>query len=236
MGWGVLFSGYLFLLSIPLHEVGICVEILGYFLMARGLTLLEQYDRSFHWAKLIDFLMIPFGTYALFLQCATWFSMTELVEACNRVASLPVTVVFSALLLAFHMFLYSGVSSIAKEVDLPDIASQSVRNRVFSFFYFALTIGVSFCNTPRITEYVPYTSLVAIVSLVGIVWMLLTGKMLFNCYMWICLPGDEDMPADRKTFFNPFPKKKSAGPESSEDDSGGSGSRTNRKRHRSRKK
>ena len=48
--------------------------------------------------------------------------------------------------------------------------------------------------------------------LLGILCILINATLIFGCYMWICLEGDEDMPDNRKfkykTPFDFFDKAK----------------------------
>lgn len=210
MGWGILFAGYVFLLSIPMHAVGVCAELVGYILMFRALSLLGVYEKHFLRARLVCCLLMPFGAYALFEQCMRWLGFDAVAAFCADTLTLPVSIALAVLLLIFHYFLLNGVRRLAVEVSLPDIVRQAVRNQVIAVLYFVLTIALSFMNVPVITEKISYASLAGIVSMFGIVWIILNAKMFFNCYMWICMPDDLDMPMhDRKTprIFSREPEK-----------------------------
>lgn len=196
MGFGSLFVGYMFLLAIPLRSMGICVEVLGYFIMLRALskTVLGQYQTGFLRAHNACYLLLPLGIFSLCLQSLDAIGFHEIYNRVYRATELIYSVLLAVALLVFHYFLYDGVSHQARDVDLPDIVRQSIRNRILTVIYFSLMIAVNFLDIPALTKFLPYENMVGIVSLVGVVWILLNAKMIFNCYMWICLPGDEDMP------------------------------------------
>ncbi len=194
MGFGILVAGYLFLLAIPLRSMGMCVEVLGYLLMLRALYLLSPYQKQFRWAKYAAWVLLPLGIFSLIRQGLSWIGMEDLYQTVKAATELPYSILTAVVLFVFHILLLAAVQAQAKDVELPDIMRQAMRNRIVTVMYFVLTVTVSFLNIPLITDKVPYGTLVGMVSLLGCAWILLNAKMLFNCYMWICLPGDEDMP------------------------------------------
>lgn len=194
MGFGILVAGYTFLLSIPLHSMGVCAELIGFILMLRALLLLKAYQRDYGRAAVVTACMLPLGVYSIFLQILMWLGKEELHDKISHGGELIYSLVLAVMLLLLHHFLLAATQKQAKEVDLPDIVLQARRNRIVTFIYIAVSVILPYLNTPKITEVVQYASLVSGVSLFGIIWLLLNTKMLFNCYMWICLPGDEDMP------------------------------------------
>ncbi|MBP3917872.1 MAG: hypothetical protein J6I50_01715 [Clostridia bacterium] len=210
MGFGVLFIGYMLLLSVPLHSMGICVEVLGYLVMLKALSpaLLGQYQKGFLNAHRVCWILVPLGIFTLGLQCLSWLGFEALYQTVNRVTSLPYTVFLSFALLLFHYYLLDGVEHQARDVELPDIIRQAMRNRIMTAVYFVLMIAVNFLDIPAVTDVIPYTNLVGIVSLFGVIWIVLNAKMIFNCYMWICLPEDLDMkPRENPVLPNLFQLK-----------------------------
>ncbi len=222
MGFGSLFVGYMMLLAIPLRSMGICVEVLGYIIMLRALSprVLGQYQHAFAKAGRACWLLIPLGCFSLGLQLLDTIGFHALYTTVYDATALVYTVLLATALLIFHYYLYDGIAHQARDVDLPDIVRQVIRNRILTIVYFTLMIAVNFLDIPALTQYLPYENMIGIVSLVGIVWMILNGKMIFNCYMWICLPGDEDMPIREgvsnfglPSLFNIQKKKKPLSPE-----------------------
>ncbi len=222
MGFGSLFVGYMFLLAIPLRSMGICVEVLGYFIVLRALSkmVLGQYQCGFLRAHYACYLLLPLGLFSLGLQSLDAVGFHEVYNSVYAATELVYTILLAAALLIFHYFLYEGVAALARDVALPDIVRQTYRNRILTVVYFTLAIAVNFFDIPALTEILPYRNMIGIVSLVGIVWILLNAKMIFNCYMWICLPGDEDMPIREgesnfglPSLFNIKKKQKPLSPE-----------------------
>ena len=58
------------------------------------------------------------------------------------------------------------------------------------------------------------SKIAGIQMLLNILCILINATLIFGCYMWICLEGDEDMPDNRKrkykTPFDYFEKSKAA--------------------------
>ena len=207
MGYGILLAGYLFLLAIPLHSMGVCIEIVGYILLFRALTLLSEYQEEHRRAKVVSAMLIPMGLYSLSMQCLLWSGKSELHEKITSVTELLYTVLLAFLLLWFHFHLYRATEMQAAEVDLPDIVRQARRNRILTFVYFALSISQSYFNVPAITKYIPYAMIVSFISLIAIIWLLLNAKMIFCCYVRICLPEDLDMPMHKSKIPSVFRTK-----------------------------
>ena len=199
MGFGILLLGYPLILSVTLHSMGFCFEILGYLIMFRALTVLSEYGKYFRYAKYAVSALIPFGAFSLILQCFSWFGAKDLYESISAVVSVPYSILLSAALLVFHMLLLIAVKTIAREVDLPKLVTEATRNIIVTWLYFAAVIVSCFLNVPAVTDHLPYYKVLGYVSIFGVIWILLNLKMIFVCYMRICLPEDLDMPVgDRK--------------------------------------
>ena len=199
MGFGILLLGYPLILSVTMHSMGFCFEILGYLIMLRALSQLSEYGKHFRYAKYAVSALIPFGAFSLILQCFSWFGADALYETVSQAVSVPYSILLAAALLVFHMFLLLAVKTIAREVELPKLVTEASRNMIVTWLYFAAVIVSCFLNVPAVTDVLPYYKVLGYVSLFGVIWILLNAKMIFVCYMRICLPGDEDMPiGDRK--------------------------------------
>ncbi len=199
MGFGILLLGYPLILSVTLHSMGFCFEILGYLIMFRALTVLSEYGKYFRYAKYAVSALIPFGAFSLILQCFSWFGADGLYDKVSSIVSVPYSILLAVGLLVFHMLLLLAVKTIAREVDLPKLVTEASRNMVVTWLYFGAATVSAFLNIPSVTDVLPYYKLLGYVSMFGVIWILLNAKMIFVCYMRICLPGDEDMPiGDRK--------------------------------------
>ncbi|MBE6657333.1 MAG: hypothetical protein E7604_02710 [Ruminococcaceae bacterium] len=199
MGFGILLLGYPLILSVTLHSMGFCFELLGYLIMFRALTLLSEYGKYFRYAKYAVSALIPLGAFSLVLQCFSWFGADRLYETVSQVVSVPYSILLAVMLLVFHMLLLLAVKTIAREVDLPKLVTEASRNIIVTWLYVAAVIVSCFLNVPAVTDVLPYYKVLGYVSLFGVIWILLNAKMIFVCYMRICLPEDLDMPVgDRK--------------------------------------
>ena len=199
MGFGILLLGYPLILSVTLHSMGFCFEILGYLIMFRALSVLSEYGKYFRYAKYAVSALIPLGAFSLILQSFSWFGAPELYDTVSSAVSVPYSILLAVGLLVFHMLLLLAVKTIAREVDLPKLVTEASRNMIVTWLYFGAAVISCFLNVPAVTDVLPYYKLLGYVSLFGVIWILLNAKMIFVCYMRICLPGDEDMPVgDRK--------------------------------------
>ena len=199
MGFGILLLGYPLILSVTMHSMGFCFEILGYLIMFRALTLLSEYGKYFRYAKYAVSALIPLGAFSLILQSLSWFGADALYETVSDAVTVPYSILLAVMLLVFHMFLLLAVKTIAQEVELPKLAAEAMRNIIVTWLYFAAALISCFLNVPAVTDVLPYYKLLGYISMFGVIWVLLNAKMIFVCYMRICLPGDEDMPiGDRK--------------------------------------
>ncbi len=199
MGFGILLLGYPLILSVTMHSMGFCFEILGYLMMYRALTLLSEYGKYFRYAKYAVSALIPLGAFSLILQSFSWFGADALYETVSSAVSVPYSILLAVELLVFHMLLLLAVKTIAREVELPKLVTEASRNIVVTWLYFFAAIVSGFLDVPAVTDVLPYYKVLGYVSLFGVIWILLNLKMIFVCYMRICLPGDEDMPVgDRK--------------------------------------
>ncbi|MGM9624817.1 MAG: hypothetical protein ACI3XM_03825 [Eubacteriales bacterium] len=212
MGFGILFIGYMFLLSVPLRAMGISAELLGYIFMLRAFSQLRQYQREFAQAYQACFVLLPFGIFSFALQLIKWFGAETLYETVYSATDFLYSILLSAALLLFHYYLLNGIEKQARDVELSDIVIETKRNRIMTVVYFVLLIAINFLNIPALTEIIPYAAIVGFVSLFGIAWILLNAKMIFHCYMWICLPGDEEMlPGGSRILPNLFNIQKKKG-------------------------
>ncbi|MBR5869821.1 MAG: hypothetical protein IKZ09_02180 [Clostridia bacterium] len=207
MGFGILLLGYPLILSVTMHSMGFCFEILGYLIMLRAFTCLGEYGKYFRYARYAVSALIPLGAFSLVLQSFSWFGAEELYETVSSVVSVPYNILLAIAMLVFHMFLLLAVKTIAAEVDLPRLVTEAMRNIVVTWLYFAAVIVSCFLNVPSVTAHMPYYKILGYVSMFGVIWILLNAKMIFVCYMRICLPGDEDMPVGERKMPSLFGRK-----------------------------
>ncbi|NLK38883.1 MAG: hypothetical protein GX303_01365 [Clostridiales bacterium] len=184
MGFGLLFTG--FLLSINFIFPGF-TDIFAYLLMFAGITKLSVYNRQFKGAKYLLFSLFAIGLASLALEIIRFLKINNASLESAATYILPITMLFEAVFLYFAL---SGIRAIAVETGLHHLADRAVRNLFLGAVYYLLNI-IMLINHPIINDMYKYFS--APVWLFGLVWMVLNAVLIYSCYIWICLEGDEEM-------------------------------------------
>ncbi len=193
MGFGYLAIGYLitFILYIPaqLLKVGGLALLVGYGAMLWGLLRLVTFHRAFSYAMWVQIPLILTGIYDALASLSELFAW-DLPIFTGAVGSVMEWVKF-LLLLFFNLAMLYGIRMIAKEVELPRIASAAVRNSIFVGGYALIYV---LCNVPafHLEAYLSVS-----VGLVQIVWIACNLFLLVTCAKDICAEGDEDQTPKR---------------------------------------
>lgn len=217
MGFGLLVIGYIMLFSFPICGIDVFPDLLGYILMWAGLRKLSPYHKNFCAAKYIAAALIPFGAVTLAVQVVSCLNTLGYVGGTAVEWILHVLLPALELLLAFLIFVYHyyllfGIRALAQEVELPKIARKVLRNWILTILYYTLTFAAILTGYTSLSETFPYlVYLNPIVALFGILWIVLNTVQLYSCYMWICLPGQEDitesLPWYRRKNEEPTPEE-----------------------------
>ena len=202
MGFGWMFLGYLFLLGSNLGFFGLPMDVtpdlLGFLLMTHGFSVASQYCTCFKTVRVLGFVGIPCSALILLRDA---LAVTELVAVPTAVNE-AVSYLYSFFLLAFTLALLWALYLIASQTEIERLKNRAVRCAVYTVILFAAehslaTILSWFGAVPN--------SVAAIELLAGAIYVLLNAALIFSCYMWICLEGDEDMPDNRKhKYKTPF--------------------------------
>lgn len=212
MGFGFMFLGYILLLRTNVEFFGIPLDItpdvLGFFLMAHGFTVASKYCRCFDLSRLLSKIGIgvSFAVFTLDILSAT------------KLFSLPagavtaISWIYSAFLISFTLCLLRSVYRIAEETGVEKIQKRATRNMLLVALLFFIEKGLldvlRLFGVAVAEENMKYVT--GVMFLAGAVHILLVAALIFSCYMWICLEGDEDMPDTRrhkyKTPFDYFDK------------------------------
>lgn len=188
MGFGLLFTGHLFLFFCK--GVDIFPDSLAYLLITLALIKLSAYNTGFRRAKLIS---LPL------LAAAVVSDVFQILAAADILPlGLPQRLLMAAVscgLLVMYWFTLDGVSQIAKEVGRDDIAVKARRNRLLTAAY-TLSALLFQTDLDFVRELAMYFGIVFL--LLGILWVFFNGTLFYSCYMWICLEGDENMPEKPK--------------------------------------
>lgn len=196
MGFGILFFGYL--ISINTVAYPGFTKIFAYLVMLLALVKLAPYHndlkRAYH--SMIPTAILGFAYFLV--ECA---NMLSLFQPADRDLLLRITSLAIAIAeLVFLFFLLRGLQALGKETAVPMLEIAAFRNRIFSVIYYLLYIFGQFDYPASMIPFLRYYTLV--VLLIGLAVMFLNAKLFYGFYMWICLPGDEEI--KRRSSSLPF--------------------------------
>lgn len=192
MGFGILFIGYIITFIFSLNPYGYVAELIGYIFMLAALCKLAPYSKNFRYAKYTAFPSIAIFAFLSFAQIAPKLGFEVQFDFIN-----VVNVIMVALVFIYHYFLLFGIRDIAKETEIVKIKEKSVRNFIVGVFYYVLTV-ISYLPFSFRENFIKYFGLS--VTLFGFVWFVMNIILIYSCYMWICLEGDEDMECKKSRF------------------------------------
>lgn len=204
MGFGVLFCGYLITYLLSLNPYAALTRLIGYGVIFVGLSRLARHNRWFGYSRLTA---IPLGVLALVdtvLDLLSRFgTATEplLTDALQGTMTLFVLLLHACLMLAIH--------TIAADTELPELGRSARTGLALTAAYAVLSVlwalpvelGQSYTLT-----------LSAMLFFLQLFWTLFNLVLIFRCYMWICLEGDEEMEQkpSRFAFVNRWREKQAA--------------------------
>jgi hypothetical protein len=184
MGFGFLFIGFVIFCN-PLFSV-YTFPISAVF-MLMGLFQLGRYNKGF---------MLSRNTLLIWLIPAVAQFVFEILSQ-RGIVSQTVTTAKTALRIAgigfemlFILFLLTGIEMIAKETGLPKLVSKASFRRYIAIGYYALVFIAVSSLIPIEAEKLLGT----ILYFFGFIFRAMIALLIWSCYMYICLEGDEDMP------------------------------------------
>ena len=198
MGFGLIFYGFLMMVEISIRtsavaNVGIDIfpDLAGYLLMLAAANRLDGYAKGFTLFRRSLYPLIAVGTLSLAIGYLSIFSIAlplleTLTTACRICSLLFQGVAF--------FFLFAGIISLAKEVELPGIATRARYTTVVGTVYYVFQTGLILLEVLPIgisqKTLAPFT----VVSMMAwLVFLLLGEIVLFNCYRYICYEGEETL-------------------------------------------
>lgn len=199
MGFGLLFIGYFFMLNFPYKGIDLLPDIVGCIIMLVAVRKLLLYCGGNRGFKLAEKSLYAFSILALvilFYQLAGFFGF--LPDALSAIYT-AFMLVYSLVVGAYHVFLLYGIYTLSKEVQLPKLSARAVRLLAVTIVYYLLQILNDTGASRAIASMTASPDMVAsyinlAIYIISIIWMLFTWKLIFSCYVHICLEGDEDMP------------------------------------------
>ena len=204
MGFGWMFLGYILLLGTNFEILGITLDItpdvVGFLLLSHGFAVASKYCDCFKVSKILAVAGVPLSFAYL---------LTELSSSLSLVAFSPLVLTmigyaYSIFKLVFSLCLLYSLYLISAQTGVEKLRKKSIRLALYTvLFFFAehfLPNIVSMIGIP-----VAETQLAGAQMFLDILCILINATLIFGCYMWICLEGDEDMPDNRKhKYKTPF--------------------------------
>lgn len=190
MGFGILFLGYVCTYLFSMTPFGIFTDVLGNLVLLYALRQLGQYNRFFRLS------MYAAGALAL---CASANAALTVFAVDNAVLAVCLNVAKVVCVCFFHVTLLRGVGTIAADTGLLKLQKKAMRNMSLTILYIALSLFLMLPFPDTVAaELNLYVTLP--VFILGLLWLVLNAVLLFSCYMWICLEGDEDMEVRESKF------------------------------------
>jgi hypothetical protein len=211
MGFGWMFLGYILLLGTNFEILGVTLDItpdvIGFLLLSHGFSVASKYCDCFKISGKLCFVGIPLSLAYLLTELA---ASLELVSFSPSVL-LWVGYIYSLFKLIFSLCLLYSLYLISAQTGVEKLRKKSIRLAIYTvLFFFAEHFLTTFLSWGGIT--LSPEKLAGAQMLLGIACILINATLIWGCYMWICLEGDEDMPDNRKhkykTPFDYFDKSK----------------------------
>ena len=203
MGWGYLFFGYFLAFILGQNAMLAVLSTLpGCLFMTWGIKRLSLYCRTFHYALWSAALVVAVSVGRLVLAM-----LTPLSEAAEEGATLAAWLRHAAelgmqgwlgfaeivVLVLFHAALAFGIKDIAMRVGVQKNAARALRNLVLVGLYAVGTV------LSRTVDGLPL-AVGAISVLLGLIWSIAGGVLLYSCYMRIA-PAEQTEPVRRPSRF-----------------------------------
>ena len=189
MGFGTLFLGYMFNISIfrQFTDV-ICALIMLY-----ALLMLSRYNSGFRRAMHLCIALAVAGALYFVYGVCDMLALVNLAEETSSLITSYYSLLSGILKLAFTVYLLMGIQQIGKETGVPVIEMKAARNRFLTFVYYIPFIFTElyFEGGSTLARIAAYAFLPVLVF--GIVYHIMNLSLIFNCYAWICLEGEESM-------------------------------------------
>lgn len=199
MGFGTLFAFYIVSFILSFNPYGSFFRLIGYLGMLMGLWELQQYQKSFLYAVSTVPAMAAVAVYqvCVSLDSSLGIPVSFVSENLTRVMDY----VGAATILIFHAALFYAIWRIAREIGLPAIMQNVMRNAILMGLYYVMYL-IAALPFDWVALYRQYAAV--IVVLFPLVWGIVNAALIFSCYKNICKEGDEEVPLriSRFAFVN----------------------------------
>ncbi|MBR6708246.1 MAG: hypothetical protein IKL84_01050 [Clostridia bacterium] len=204
MGFGLLFIGYLIAFLLSLNPFAAVTRLIGYAVCLAALIRLHRHNRWFAFTHAVCYPMLLMAAVGAVSEIAS--RLTDDVPSSLAGAAAMLESGLGGLILIFHVFLLLGIYTIATDTELDSLAHAARRRLALIAGYAALYL-LWLLPIPLGTSY--RTTVGILIMVMQLLWTVLDLVLIFRCYMWICLEGDEDMQRkpSRFAFVNRFREK-----------------------------
>lgn len=199
MGFGLLFLGYTFMLTVGMQlssdlplvwGIDALPDVIGYVLFLFGLRNLRPYSKSFVYARWLTIPLIAIGAVILGAQLLSLAGLWQ--TQIDNLLSLILNVHYPVLII-FHIYLCLGIKDLASEVGLPKIVRRSYTAMLLVVLRYLMEMVM-----PRTTTYPLIAMIYVLLPYVVYFYML---YYLYSCYARIVYADEE-----QKAFPNPLMK------------------------------
>ena len=182
MGFGYLFVGYLFFFNVAYAGL---TDVIGVLLMLIGLSTLSKYAKGFRSALSVAIPLLVISLFSFSVAVCDLLSLSFIPDELSVFA----TILSHVLKCATLWLVLTGVREISHETGIPVLEARALRNRLLTPIYYLLAILTE--SSSVFGAAFPYFA--AARMLFGLILTFLCAKCFFECYIWICLEGDENM-------------------------------------------
>ena len=204
MGFAWMFLGYVLLLGTNFEILGVTLDItpdvLGFLLLSHGFSVASRYCDCFKVSKILGNAGIPLSLVYLIAEVSS--SMDVFPFPTGVLTAVQYGYAFFKLI--FSLCLLYSLYLISAQTGVEKLRKKSIRLALYTaFFFFGEHFLPDFLALANVS--LEASKIAGIQMLLNICCILINATLIFGCYMWICLEGDEDMPDNRKhKYKTPF--------------------------------
>ena len=204
MGFAWMFLGYILLLGTNFEIVGVTLDVtpdvIGFLLLSHGFSVASRYCDCFKVSKVLGTVGVPLSLVYLTAELSSSLEIFPLSGAWLSVINYG----YSVFKLIFSLCLLYSLYLITAQTGVEKLRKKSIRLALYTaLFFFAEHFLPSFL--PRFGIVLDASKISGLQMLMNICCIVINATLIFGCYMWICLEGDEDMPDNRKRKYKtPF--------------------------------
>ena len=204
MGFAWMFLGYILLLGTNFEILGVTLDItpdvIGFLLLSHGFSIASRSCDCFKVSRVVGNIGIGLSFVYLSAELSTSLEIFEL----SGTWLTAINYGYAIFKLIFSLCLLYSLYLISAQTGVEKLRKKSIRLAIYTaLFFFAEHFLPTFL--PRFGIVLDASKTAGLQMLLNICCILINATLIFGCYMWICLEGDEDMPDNRKyKYKTPF--------------------------------